>query len=731
MQFKSLSFAVAKALSISAVFAASPLSQSQEVEEVIVSADLLNRSHFEIASSITVVNDALIQQKAATHFEDIINLAPNVNFSSGASRGRFFQIRGIGERSQFVEPLNPSVGLIIDGIDFTGVGGAATTLDVEQVEILRGPQGTLFGANALAGLINFKSHDPGNDVFAKVSAEAANFDSHRLSGVFSTPINDTLGFRVSAEKVQSDGHIEDAFLGRDDTNNIDEFTAKSKWVYTPSEDLSIKLSTVFLDIDNGYETFSLDNTRTTLSDQPGHDRLETLAGSLDIEWAAFDFADVQVLAAYADNETEYGFDVDWSFRTICAIDDDCAFFQYSQFDNFERENSNANIDVRLNSNQDGAINWTAGIYIRDQEEDLDRTTTDNDPNFDTFFGPIVNPLITEFQSTNEVQTAAIYGQVAFSLSENVILDVGARIENRENDFEDSTGFNASTDENFLGGNVSLEYHGFEDALVYAKIARGFKAGGFNSVADLPENLREFNDETLLNYELGYKFFGLDKRLSGQVVAFYQDRKDIQVRQSFVTSQATGLPFDGTNNPCPCDFSDYLDNAAEGNNYGLEVELSYWMNDSVNLWTNVGLLETEFENFQSFSHVDADPGNGLAIDLSGREQAHAPNYQYALGASYEFIDGYTWYIDIEGKDDFLLSTRHDVRSNKYTLLNSRFEYQQGALTLAIWGKNLTDKDVIVRGFGSFGNDPRNFYQTEPYFEFGAPRTYGATVSYAFN
>ena len=129
------------------------MAQPPALEEIVVTAELRTTSLLDQPASTSVVTANEIRQRAAQHLEDILNVAPNVNFASGASRARFFQVRGIGERSQFQEPLNPSIGFIIDGIDFSGLGTAGTLFDVDQVEILRGPQGTLHGANALAGLI--------------------------------------------------------------------------------------------------------------------------------------------------------------------------------------------------------------------------------------------------------------------------------------------------------------------------------------------------------------------------------------------------------------------------------------------------------------------------------------------------------------------------------------------------------------------------------------------------
>ena len=150
---------VTTVLSISNTYADNA-SDKDIINEVIVNADFRDVSAQQTAQSITVVSATQLTNRAAQHLQDILNLAPNVNFSAGASRGRFFQIRGIGERSQFKEPIDSSVGLVIDGIDFSNLGLAASLYDIQQVEILRGPQGTGFGSSAMAGLVNIQSAMP-------------------------------------------------------------------------------------------------------------------------------------------------------------------------------------------------------------------------------------------------------------------------------------------------------------------------------------------------------------------------------------------------------------------------------------------------------------------------------------------------------------------------------------------------------------------------------------------
>jgi outer membrane receptor protein involved in Fe transport len=192
--------------------------QATALDTVKVSADFRDLDLQQIPSAITVVDEDEINKRNANHLESILSLAPNVNFSAGASRGKYIQIRGIGERSQFTDPTNPSVGLIMDGIDITGLGGAATLFDIEQIEVLRGPQGTAFGASALAGAINIVSKEQTEDNSGYISAEIGNYHSQKVEGAFGAKINKNLSARIAAQANLSNGYIKNAHLERDGTN---------------------------------------------------------------------------------------------------------------------------------------------------------------------------------------------------------------------------------------------------------------------------------------------------------------------------------------------------------------------------------------------------------------------------------------------------------------------------------------------------------------------------------
>ena len=170
----------------------------------------------------------------------------------------------------------------------------------------------------------------------------------------------------------------------------------------------------------------------------------------------------------------------------------------------------------------------------------------------------------------------------------------------------------------------------------------------------------------------------------------------------------------------------------GANYGAEMEFRWIALNDVDLYGSLGLLRATFKDYKSYSHVDVDKfaANPSPKDLSGHKQAHAPSYQFSLGTDVRILQITSlWVIELEGKEEFSLSPRHNAKSNRYELLNSHLNYRFGKWSFSLWGRNLNDRDVIVRGFGAFGNDPRKNYALEPYYQYGEPRVIGATAKYS--
>lgn len=694
-------------------------------QTLIVTAELEDSNVLELANSVSVIDAEIIQARNSQHLSDVLNLAPNVNFATGASRGRFIQIRGIGERSEFKEPVNYSVGVVLDGIDLTGISTAATTLDIQQIEILRGPQGTLYGANGLAGLINLVSNSPTDVFYSKLSASVESFGGRELSGVVSGPLSENSGYRFALKQNLSDGFMQNDFLNRDDTNNIDEFSLRGKIVSELNEVLELTTSVFIADIDNGYDAFSLDSNRNTLSDQPGFDRQKTKAIAIDLDWDINNSVWLESVLSYADSDLDYAYDEDWSHTGICdgtPCDSELAGFDwwYSSFDHYQRDNDNLSLDVKLHSKDTKSTqltsSWVAGFYFRDQRVDLTRQYTYQ---------------AEDFTSRLDSKNMALFGQLETPLADQLTLVSGLRFERRSTNYFDNEGATFSPDENLWGGKLSIEYQYAPAKMIYGLVSRGYKNGGFNTDGSIAAENRIYDTEFMWNYEAGIKGLWLDDRLTLQAAVFYQDRKDIQTKQSIVRSIDSGLQIQ-ENGECPCSFTDLINNAASGSSVGLEIETRLQATDNLQLYSTVGLLNAEFDKYLSYTHVDADleAVPPVPVDMSGRDVAHAPNYQLLIGGIYYFNDYFSFNPELESKRDFYFSDRHNVNSDSYQLVNLRLVYQQTDWRVSLYVDNVFDKDIQTRGFGSFGNDPRNFYARGEYFQFAAPRVVGLSFSHEF-
>lgn len=694
----SLSLSIAAAIS-SSVLAntvnadANSKSETVDLDVVTVSADFRSSELQTIPASISVVDEETINQRNAQHMEDILAVIPNVNYASGASRGRYFQIRGIGERSQFVAPLNPSVGTFVDGVDFTGFGGAATLMDVEQVEVLRGSQGTRFGANALAGVINVKSIEPSSESKGYVKAHAETYNGYGLEAAHGGAISDTLLYRAAVGKKISDGYYENTTLDKKNVNNIDELTSRLKLRWLASKDLTLNLSALYLDIDNGYDAFSLDENRKVKSDEPGHDRQESIALALDSNWKISDVLSMESIITSNRTDAEYGFDEDWTFPV----------FQpgYQAFDNYKRDIKRDSVELRWLSGSEGRIansDWLVGLYYQNSNIDLTRDYT-YDP---------------RFNSEYKTASASLFSEINTTLTDQLILTSGLRFENWVSDYSDSNNISGDNNENLVGGKVSLEYTTMDSYLFYTSITRGYKAGGFNGEANLPsESLRDFDTEYQWNYEVGSKFSLLKESMSHRISIFYTDRQDLQLKSSTPVSNGNAVSF-----------VDYLTNAGKGFNYGLEWEMDWQVSSDLTWTTSLGLLKTEITK-----HENPDPS---AFNLEGRETAHAPSYTYATTVNYVLTNYVVMQIQLEGKDEFFYSDSHDFKSESYNLVNARLAYQRDNYEIALYGKNLTDEEYGVRGFAGWDADPRTgsgFDETE-FQQLGAPTVVGISTRVSF-
>jgi outer membrane receptor protein involved in Fe transport len=352
---------------------------AQAIEEIIVTADFRERAASEIPASVTVLDADEVGQLAVQHFEELINVVPNLNWSGDGHRARYLQIRGVGELEQYQGAPNPSVGFLIDDIDFSGIGTIATTFDIERIEVLRGPQGTRYGANALAGLVYVQSMSPSGEREGSVQLTAG--DDNTLAGgvALGGPLtaDESLLFRVSAHHHESNGFRDNTYLGRDDTNGRNETTVRGRLRWLPADTLSVDVAALYADVDNGYDAFAIDNSLTMLSDKPGKDAQRSVGGSLRIEWSALPWATLTSITAAADSDVRFDFDADWGFDFDAdwGNDDSWAPVTYDYISLSDRSRRTFSQEFRLASSEAGRIfggttDWLAGLYLLDLEDEL-------------------------------------------------------------------------------------------------------------------------------------------------------------------------------------------------------------------------------------------------------------------------------------------------------------------------------------------------------------------------
>ncbi|WP_368667965.1 TonB-dependent receptor [Methylophilus sp. 14] len=667
----------------------------RELSEVVVSADFRPSTAQKTAVSLTEIDKETIEARGAQHLEEVLNLAPNVNISAGASRGRFFQIRGMGILSQYDNPVNPSVGLIIDGIDFSRLGGAATMFDIDAVEVLQGPQGTKFGPNAIAGAITMRSAEPSKEFKMRAQTGIGEYNTRNFgAAVGGTIVEDRLLGRASIYTHKSDGYMQNDTLGRDDTQKQDELTFRSKFKLFATEDLTLDFTLMHVNVNNGYDGFTLDNSRHSTSNQPGVDTQNTNAFAVKANWQASDAVIIQSEASYLNSSSTYSFDGDW--RTL------------DDREKHNRDRDNYSFELRALSDKAGRIfndstDWTVGVYRFVQDERFNSRVDYRS------YGP---DYLTQIAGKYNTENTALFGQLDSHLTDKLTLVSGLRIEDFKAQYSDSgivesvsSSVKKNVNEVLLGAKLGLNYQADANQLLYTSLTRGYKPGGINNNASLAQNQRQFNTEYMWNFETGLKSRWLDGTLTTNLAAFYAKRLDAQTHSS-AQVPSTGI------------FTEFYDNAARATHQGVEASMDWFLTDQFRLLGSVGYLDAKFDSYKN-----PDP---TAYNPQGRQVAHAPKYTFNLGSEFYANTAWTLRANVEGKDAFYFSDSHNAKSNGYALLNASADYRYDKHWIVrVWARNLLDKDYATRGF-YFDNG----FGEQRYVQYGEPRVAGFTVTYDY-
>ncbi|MFM2109911.1 MAG: TonB-dependent receptor [Steroidobacteraceae bacterium] len=662
------------------VTAAASRAIAEELQEVVITATLRPQPSLDLAASVTVLDSRTLRVAGVQHLVDVLPLVPNLNWASGSSRPRYFQLRGIGETDQWQGAPNPSVGFLIDGMDFSGIGMPATLLDLGQVEVLRGPQGTVFGANALAGLINVQTQAAEPIRSLRFEASAGDYGVNALGLVAGDAWGDggESAWRVIAQGFRGDGSRRNATLGREDTNGFDERTLRFRATHRFGERWQADLSLLDVDLDNGFDAFSTDNSRVTRSDDPGRDRQRSRGASLRLR-SSGDRFEFRSVTALVDADILYSFDGDWA-----------ADPGYDFTSRFLRNRRGITQDLRWSAL--GESEWIAGVYAQRLREANDQ--------LDLYDGEVYRAVRSDYRA----DTLAAYASRTHALGADWRVNLGARVEHRDANYRDTDGSDLAPAETMAGGDLSIEYRPDDQRRVYLTMARGYKAGGFNIGSVVPVDRREFDAELLDSIELGYKFFDATRGLRYELAAFHMRRREQQVSTS-----AQLDPGD------PLSFIYLTDNAARGVNEGLEGSLSTALGERWRLGATLGLLRTRFVDYVVAGQ-----------DLSGRGQAHAPRHQASISLEYEHPRGWFARADAQQVAAFFFSDSHAQRSRPYCLVNLRAGYALERWRAEFWVRNALDENYAMRGF-FFGNEPPDF-PDRLYVQLAEPRTLGLTVNW---
>ena len=668
---------------------------AETIDEIVVTADFRERAAADLPASVTVLDREEIEQRSVQHFEELVNAVPNLSWSGDGHRARYFQMRGVGELEQYQGAPNPSVGFLIDDIDFSGIGTVATLFDMQQIEVLRGPQGTRYGANALAGLIYMRSAEPTPDFNARVEVQAG--DDGMLAGGFAVggglTADDSVMGRLSVRHHESNGFRENTYLNRDDTNGRNETTLRGRLKWSGGENWQFNLAGFYADVDDGYDAFAIDNSLTMLSDKPGKDAQESLGASFRADFDGPSGYTLTSITSIADSDILFSFDADW------GNDDAWAPVLYDYISVSDRKRRTLSQEFRF-----VADNWLYGLYALRMEDDISTLNQGEyyDPGYD-FADSLDDLFVSEYEATN----LAAFGQYEHAIGDASRLTFGLRVEQRTTDYSDSTGLTQDPSETMWGGELAFSHTHSDAVTSFVSLSQGYKAGGFNLGPAVPDQYREFDSESLLNLEAGIKATLLSRTLQLNASVFASRHSDQQVRTSFQLN-----PGD------PTSFGFVTINVEDGDTLGVEADARWLPTDSWMLYATIGLLDTEFGNVSAPS----------LENLRGRSQAHAPDYTLAFGGSYEHYNGFFARLDVSARDAFYFDVSHDEQSDSYELVSARLGYRSDTWTATLWARNLFDEAYAVRGF-FFGNEPPDF-PNALYIRQGDPRQVGVTIEKRF-
>ncbi len=699
-------------LFLAAALAAGPFARAQtpvpsappvRLAPLVVTSELWETPLDRLPASVTVLDDAALRAGQIRHFGDLADQIPNLTWTGGTSRPRYFQIRGIGENSQFEgETPDSAVRFLVDDLDFTGLGTLGGAFDVRQVEVLRGPQAGAFGANAAGGLVRLVTHAPTPFWTGRVEASGGG-DALREAGfAFGGPLlgrPEALMARLALHTHRSDGFRRNATLHRD-TNARDEFSARLRLAGQPAPRWRWDAALLFSEIDNGYDEFALNNNgRLTYSDQPGRDHQRSRAASFRASFDGPAGAHVTSVTAASGTRSRYSYDDDWTAAS------------YAGFSDLARDRKVFSQELRVDSTATrGALGpidrWTLGAFGSTTRENS--VYTNEDP-------ANLRGLRTRYAADH----LAVFGQAAHHFDQRMRLTLGLRAERVVLDgrgtrtrfrktrgtFDPVVTFAPDFADTLLGGKLTLERDLAAHTVAFASLTRGYKAGGVNIDARIspPADPLAYGTETLWNTELGVRGHWLDRRVTGEFTVFHLARRDTQVRDS--------AGFGGS-------YRFFTANARAAHVTGLEAAASYALTPELSFHATLAHMESELSRFTL-----ANGNSG-----GGRRLANTPRYGWTLGVRHHDASGFFANAELVARASQFDSNNQNEARRAFRVVHASLGYAWRAWTFTLWGRNLLDARYEKRVY-FFGNEDPDYIETR-YETRADPRQIGVSAAWRF-
>ncbi|WP_279452670.1 TonB-dependent receptor [Aeromonas hydrophila] len=661
-------------------------SQYTELEVITVTAEKRNADIMDVSSSVSAVTDTDLKDAEISSITELSQHVPNLHiFTWGGSRENNIFIRGIGP-GLFSDP---TVGVYVDGVNYTNSGMFDLDLtDVERIEVLRGPQGTLYGGNSLAGVVNVITKKPDNFTDARLSVTADTLERSKISVGVNTPlIEDQLYGGLSLAFTDNNGHLTNIYNGKDYGGREDIVTrAKLRWEPTHTFESDLILDFQRLRGDSyalGSADFIKNNPDKVDHNFDGEDNRDAYGITLVMknEFSSFDFTSI---TGWRDWDSYNSADQDASSQTD---------FIYHSI--AEEEHKQFSQELRWASNTASDLQWLAGLYGYYAEY---KTKGSNMLDY-TAIG-LGGPYADYTNVKKENSGYAAFGQVDYSLTERLTLTAGLRVdmEKRKADIQannqSSPSVNIQGDKDFNEWlpKVGVSYTPDNSSLTYVTISQGYRAGGFDHLYPNQDD-PTFDSETSTNYELGYKASFLDNSLELSTALFYIDIKDQQVQQ-LVQSTNTIM----------------TDNAGRGRSQGIEFETRYtpalgWLMELGGSYT-----DAEYKDYENCATTSLQ-------SCSGNKMVNTPELtaNFALQNTRPLTEQLSLFsrLDVIHVGEYYFNSLNTLKQNQYQLVNVKLGVEAKDWEVYLWAKNALNEyySSVEFNFGSGhtieAGDPQSF------------------------